>query len=87
MQKLTRELDRMAANKQWREILDAVAKFKQEQKPEGNMLQELVWIEAVACYEQADETQARAKFEEVMTLDPNSDMGKQARNAIQSLGN
>ncbi len=87
MQKLTRELDRMAANKQWREILDAVAKFKQEQKPEGNMLQELVWIEAVACYEQDDKTQARAKFEEVMTLDPNSDMGKQARNAIQSLGN
>ncbi len=87
MRRLTGQLDALAAQKQWPEILAAVARFRQGSKPAGNMLQQLVWIEAIALLEQDQKPQARAKFEEVIKLDPNSDLGKQAKKAIQALGN
>ena len=87
MRRLTREVDALAAKKQWAEILVAVARFRKAQDPAGTMLQQLLWIEATVHYEQDQKPQARAKFEEVMKLDPNSDLGKQANKALRSLGN
>ena len=86
MRALSQQLDTLAGNKQWSEVIAAVERFRKDKKPEGNMLQQLVWIRAMAHFELDQRKQAVAKFEEVRTLDPESDLGKQAAKAIRVIG-
>jgi thioredoxin-related protein len=86
MRVLSRQLDAMAARKQWPEVVAAVEKFRKDKSPSGNILQQLLWIQAMAHFEQDQKEQAVAKFEEVQKLDPESDLGKQAAKAIQVIG-
>ncbi len=86
MRALSQQLDALAAKKQWSEVIAAVERFRKDKKPEGNILQQLVWIQAMAHFELDQRKQALAKFEEILALDPESDLGKQAAKAIQVIG-
>ncbi|MHC4514375.1 MAG: thioredoxin family protein [Planctomycetota bacterium] len=87
MRTFRRQLDQMAARKHWAEVVAAVTRFRAERKPEGDILQQLVWIQAIAHYEQDQKKLAVLRFQEVVKLDPESDLGKQAARAVERIGN
>ncbi|MHC4079310.1 MAG: tetratricopeptide repeat protein [Planctomycetota bacterium] len=86
MRTFSRQLDQMAVRNDWAKVVAAVDRFRAERKPEGDILQQLVWIQAIAHYEQDQKKEAVLRFREVVKLDPESDLGKQAARAVERIG-
>ena len=85
MRVLSQELDQLAKESKWQEVVARIDRFVKEAEPKGNALQQLLWMQACAHYQNKDKAGAVASFEEVRKVDTTGKLAKEAERALKAI--